>query len=73
MIATSDAAGESLSSSGSRKVDWNVTEDWAMVGRRFMNKTGVLKVFLIGFEDHAEETIDPVTERVLLRGDLQEL
>ena len=44
-----------------------------MVGRRFMNKTGVLKVFLIGFEDHAEETIDPVTERVLLRGDLQEL
>ena len=74
--------------------DLKVTGEWAMVVRRFMNKTGVLKVFLvgsrkyayrlnfqrakvpewvitamisigekvIGFEDQAEEIIDPVTE-----------
>ena len=43
--ATSDADGESWSSSRS---PLNVTGEWAMVIRRFMIKTSVLKVFLIG-------------------------
>ena len=33
--------------------DLHVTGEWAMVVRRFMNKSGVLKVFLIGSRKYA--------------------